>query len=130
CRFTASVASNQPPVAAFRRILCPPAGSLALVHRPRPDAGFINRFPVVAFSNRRRLSFPGVARREAHLTMASVLLLRGVGGDAEDRHPLDPADEEALASAYRELVAFATSGEEGAIAHERDGEVVAAWSPG
>ncbi len=60
--------------------------------------------------------------------MASVLLLRGPGSDAEDRHPLDAGDEEALASAYRELVGFATSVEDGAIAHERDGEIVAAWN--
>jgi hypothetical protein len=60
--------------------------------------------------------------------MASVLLLRGSGSEGGDRVPLDAGDEEALASAYRELVAFATSSDEGAIAHERDGEIVAAWS--
>jgi len=60
--------------------------------------------------------------------MASVLLLRGSGSEAGDRVPLNAGDEEALASAYRELVAFATSSDEGAIAHERNGEIVAAWS--
>jgi hypothetical protein len=72
--------------------------------------------------------FLGRACREPLLTMASVLLLRGVGCDVEDRYPLDAGDEELLAPAFRELVGFATSGEQGAIAHERDGELVAAWS--
>jgi hypothetical protein len=60
--------------------------------------------------------------------MASILLLRGVEGSSEDRYPLDPAADEALSAAYRELVSFATPAEQGAIAHERDGEIVAAWS--
>jgi len=60
--------------------------------------------------------------------MASVLLLRGVEGSSADRHPLDAEDEELLAPVLRELVGFATSAEQGAIALERDGEVVTAWS--
>jgi hypothetical protein len=60
--------------------------------------------------------------------MTSILLLRGVESSIEDRYPLDPAADEALSSASRELVSFATSAEQGAIAHERDGEIVAAWN--
>jgi hypothetical protein len=60
--------------------------------------------------------------------MASVLLLRGIGSGPVDRHPLGDEDEELLAPVFRELVGFATSGEQGAIARERDGEIVAAWS--
>jgi hypothetical protein len=60
--------------------------------------------------------------------MASILLLRGVEGSSADRHPLDSEDEELLAPVFRELVGFATSPEQGAIALERDGEVVTAWS--
>ena len=60
--------------------------------------------------------------------MASILLLRGVGSSSADRRPLDADDEELLAPVFRELVGFAVSGEQGAIALERDGEIAAAWS--
>jgi hypothetical protein len=60
--------------------------------------------------------------------MASILLLRGVGSSSDDRHPLHAEDDELLAPVFRELVGLATSADQGAIALERDGEVVAAWS--
>jgi hypothetical protein len=60
--------------------------------------------------------------------MATILLLRGLGSGSGDRRPLDAQDEELLAPIFRELVGFAVSPEQGAIALERDGEVVAAWS--
>jgi hypothetical protein len=60
--------------------------------------------------------------------MASVLLLRGAESGAGDRHPLSPAEEDALVPAFRELVSFVTPPEQGAIALERDGETVAGWS--
>jgi hypothetical protein len=70
------------------------------------------------------------SRREGKckVKVTSVLLLRGVEGSVGDRYPLDPGADEALSAASRELVSFATAAEQGAIAHERDGEIVAAWS--
>lgn len=67
-------------------------------------------------------------RGEVNVKMASILLLRGIDGSVEDRYPLDLAAEEALSAAARQLVSFATPGEQGAIAHELDGEIVASWS--
>jgi hypothetical protein len=58
--------------------------------------------------------------------MASVLLLRGAESGVEDRHLVGPAEE--LAPAFPELVSFATPPEQGAIALERDGDVVAGWT--
>lgn len=60
--------------------------------------------------------------------MRSVLLLCGVKGGPDDWYPLAAGEEEALASAFSELVAFTAPPEQGAIALERDGEVSAAWS--
>jgi hypothetical protein len=60
--------------------------------------------------------------------MASALLLCGPGGDATDRWPLEAHDEEIVAAAARDLVAYAVDPPGAAIAHERDGEIVAAWS--
>ena len=60
--------------------------------------------------------------------MAGVLLLCGVESGPGDRYALSAAEEEALASAFRELVAFATPPEQGSIAHGRDGSIVAAWT--
>lgn len=74
------------------------------------------------------MSFLAVITREAQLAMASALLLRGAESGVEDRQPLGPAEEDALAPAFRELVSFATAPEQGAIAHERDGEIVAGWT--
>jgi hypothetical protein len=59
--------------------------------------------------------------------MGGVLLLRGLESGEEDRRPLEPREEEALASVAGELVAFATAPERGAVVHERDGQPVAAW---
>ena len=60
--------------------------------------------------------------------MANVLLLRGAESGVEDRHPLSPAEEDALAPAFRELVSFVTPLEDGAIALERNGNIVTGWS--
>lgn len=59
--------------------------------------------------------------------MASALLLRGPGSGPSDRWPLEARDEEIVALALRDLVQYAVDPQRGAIAHERDGEVIAAW---
>ena len=59
--------------------------------------------------------------------MASALLLRGPGSEAPDRWPLEDHDEEIVAAALRELVQYTVGAQRGAIAHERDGEIIAAW---
>jgi hypothetical protein len=73
-------------------------------------------------------SFLAMFPREVQLAMASVLLLRGAESAVGDRHPLRPAEEDALAPAFRELVSFATPPEQGALALERDGDIVAGWT--
>jgi hypothetical protein len=60
--------------------------------------------------------------------VASALLLCGPGGEPTDRWALDVRDEEVFAAAARELVRFAVDPAAGAIAHERDGELVAGWT--
>ncbi len=60
--------------------------------------------------------------------MASTLLLRGAASGPSDRHRLDERDEEMLACAFRDLISYSSSEKDGAIAHERDGEIVAAWN--
>jgi hypothetical protein len=60
--------------------------------------------------------------------VTSVLLLRGLEGGPDERRPLDARKEEALASVTGELVSFAVSPDQGAIAHERDGQITAAWN--
>jgi hypothetical protein len=60
--------------------------------------------------------------------MPTVLLLRGIESGDQDRRALDERENEALAIAARELVSFATPADQGAVVHERDGEVVAAWT--
>jgi hypothetical protein len=62
------------------------------------------------------------------LSMATELLLRGPESPPVDRCGLDERGEEMLAAAARELIAYTTSRENGAIALERDGEIVAVWS--
>jgi hypothetical protein len=62
--------------------------------------------------------------------VAGVLLLRGPASEDADRWPLDDRDEENLSSTWGPLVSHAvdtTDEARAAIAHERDGTVVAAW---
>jgi hypothetical protein len=62
-----------------------------------------------------------------NVSMASALLLRGRGSEARDRWPLEAGDEEAVAAAARELVAYTADPTDAPIAHERDGQIIAAW---
>jgi hypothetical protein len=58
----------------------------------------------------------------------TALLLQVREEGLVERRPLTLREEDALASASDELVAFAIRPPAGAIALERDGEIVAAWT--
>jgi hypothetical protein len=60
--------------------------------------------------------------------MTSVLLLRGVDAEPDERRPLNAREDKAVAAAASELVSFAVSADQGAVAHERAGQITAAWT--